>query len=53
MLLKLYIFQTTTTLLAALSARAKINFLWDSWIPFFKFLKVNLDLGGRRSKLLQ
>ena len=28
-------------------------FLWNSWIPFFKCLKVNLGLGGRRSKLLQ
>ena len=27
--------------------------LWNSWIPFFKCLKVNLGLGGRRSKLLQ
>ena len=28
-------------------------FLWNYWIPFFKCLKVNLGLGGRRSKLLQ
>ena len=48
-----YPFQTTTTLLAALSAGAKTNLLWNSWIPFFKCLKVNLGLGGRRSKLLQ
>ena len=46
-------FQTTTTVLAAVSAGAKTNFLWNSWIPFFKCLKVNLGLGGRRSKLLQ
>ena len=45
--------QTTTTLLAALSVGAKINLLWNSWTPFFKCLKVNLGLGGRRSKLLQ
>ena len=31
----------TTTLLAALSAGAKTNFLWNSWISFFKCL--NLD----------
>ena len=47
----LYLFQTTTTLLAALSAGAKTNLLWNSWIIFFKCLKVNLGLGGRRSKL--
>ena len=46
-------FQTTTTLLAALSAGAKTNLLWNSWIPSFTCLKVNLGLGGRRSKLLQ
>ena len=35
-------FKTTTTLLAALSAGAKTNFLWNSWTHFLKFLKVNL-----------
>ena len=50
---KIVSFQTTTTLLAALSAGAKANLLWNSWIPFFKCLKVNLGLGDRRSKLLQ
>ena len=48
-----YLFKTTTRLLAALSVGAKTNLLWNSWIPFFKCLKVNLGLGGRRSKLLQ
>ena len=43
----------TTTLLATLSAGAKTNLLWNSWIPFFTSLKVNVGLGGRRSKLLQ
>ena len=37
-------------MLAALSVGAKTNLLWNSWIPFFKFLKVNLGLGGRRSE---
>ena len=46
-------FQTPTTVLAALSAGAKTNLVWNSWIPFFKCLKVILGLGGRRSKLLQ
>ena len=36
---------------AALQAGAKTNFLWNSWTPFFKFLKVNIGLGGRISKL--
>ena len=39
----LYIFQTTTTLLAALYAGAKTNFLWNSWTGFFKLLKVPDD----------
>ena len=47
MVLMKYIFQTTTTLLAALSASAKTDILWNSWTPFFKFLKVNLGLGGK------
>ena len=46
MVLIQYIFQTTATLLAALSASAKTNFLWNSWTPFVKFLNVNLGLGG-------
>ena len=46
------LFQTTTTLLAALSTGAKTNLPWNSWIPFFKCLKVNLGLGGI-SKMLQ
>ena len=29
------------------------NLLGNSWFPFFKCLKVNIGLGGRRSKLLQ
>ena len=49
----LYIFQTTTTLLAALSVGVKKNLQWKSWIPFFKCIKMNLCLDGRRSKLLQ
>ena len=47
-----FFFQTTTTLLAALSAGAKANFLWNSWAPFYKFLKMNLGLAGGRFKLL-
>ena len=37
--LMLYIFQTTTILLAALSVGAKTNFQWNSWTIFLKFLK--------------
>ena len=43
-----YIFHMNTQLLAALSARVKTNFPRNSWIIFFKFLKVNLGLGGDR-----
>ena len=31
---------------------AKTNFLWNSLNPFFKFLKVNLGLGGRSNALV-
>ena len=49
-----YLFQMTTTLLAAVSAGAKTNLLWNSWIPFFKFLTMNLSLlDGKRIELLQ
>ena len=40
------------THLLFLSAEAITNIPWNSWIPFFKCLKVNLGLGGRRSKFL-
>ena len=46
-------FLNNHTILAALSVGAKTNLLLNSWAPFSKILKVNLDLGGRRSKLLQ
>ena len=45
-------FQTPTTLLTVLSTGAKTNFLLNSWSIFFKFLKVNLGLDVRRSKIL-
>ena len=48
-----YIFQTTTTLLAVLSAGAKTTFLWNSWTPSFKFQKMNLGSCGRISNFLQ
>ena len=40
-------------IVSSLSAGAKTNLLWNSWIPFFKCLKVNLGLAGKISKLLQ
>ena len=46
-------FSNGNKIIAALSAGAKANILWKSWNPFFKCLKVNLGLGGRRSKMLQ
>ena len=46
-------FSNDNNILAAFSAGAKTNCLWNSWVPFFKCLKVNLGLGRRRSKLLQ
>ena len=44
-------FSNDHNILAALSAGAITNLLWNSWIPFFKCLKVNLGIGGRRSKV--
>ena len=38
-------FSNDHTVVAALSAGTETNFLWNSLIPFFKFLKVNLSLG--------
>ena len=46
-------FSNDYNMLAALSVGAKTNLLWNLWIPFFEFIKVNLGLGGRRSEVLQ
>ena len=46
-------FSNDHNIVSRLICGAKKNLLWNSWIPFFKCLKVNLGLGGRSSKLLQ
>ena len=46
-------FSNDHNIVSSLISGAKTNLLWNSWVPFFKCLKVNLRLGGRRSKLLQ
>ena len=51
---KIVSFSNDNKIIAALSrGGAKANILWKTWNPFFKCLKVNLGLGGRRSKMLQ